>query len=295
MYLERIQKLKPSLLLYWPIPLSFILLMLVNFFLSSQVDTTEVMQQSIATLGVNVTFLSLIAPLALGFLIVLVWTKFIHRIPLTIFISGREKIDWGRIFFSFSIWAVFTILTTLWAYYSTPENFVWNFKPERFLIFFIMTVILIPMQTSFEEFLFRGQILQGLSLGTYRPFIGFIVSSVLFGLMHAANPEVEKIGPFIMIYYIGTGLFLGLITLLDDGMELALGFHAANNLVGALLVTSDWTAFQTYSVLKDVSQPSINFDVLFPVLVIYPALIFIFSKKYGWTNWKEKLFGTLKD
>lgn len=151
------------------------------------------------------------------------------------------------------------------------------------------------MQTSFEELLFRGQILQGLSLGTHKRFIGFVVSSVLFGLMHAANPEVEKIGPFIMIYYIGTGLFLGLITLLDDGMELALGFHAANNLVGALLVTSDWTAFQTYSVLKDVSEPSVGFDVLFPVVVIYPILFFIFSKKYGWTNWKEKLFGTLKD
>lgn len=136
MYLERIQKLKPSILLYWPIPLSFIFLMLVNFVLSSQVDTTEIMQQSIATLGVNITFLSLIAPLALGFLMVLVWTKFIHRIPLTIFISGRDKIDWNRILFSFSIWAGFTILTTIWAYYSVPENFVWNFKLERFMISF---------------------------------------------------------------------------------------------------------------------------------------------------------------
>jgi hypothetical protein len=35
----------------------------------------------------------------------------------------------------------------------------------------------------------------------------------------------------MFVYYIGTGLFLG-ITLMDEGMELALGFHAANNLVG---------------------------------------------------------------
>jgi hypothetical protein len=42
---------------------------------------------------------------------------------------------------------------------------------------------------------------------------------------------------------------------MDEGMELALGFHAANNLVGALLVTSDWSAFQTHSIFKDISEP----------------------------------------
>ena len=43
---------------------------------------------------------------------------------------------------------------------------------------------------------------------------------------------------------------LGILTLMDDGLELALGFHAANNLITALLVTADWTAFQTDSILQ---------------------------------------------
>jgi hypothetical protein len=43
---------------------------------------------------------------------------------------------------------------------------------------------------------------------------------------------------------------------MDEGMELALGFHAANNLVGALLINSDWSAFQTNSIFKDISEPS---------------------------------------
>ena len=33
-----------------------------------------------------------------------------------------------------------------------------------------------------------------------------------------------------MIYYIGTGFLFGIMTLMDEGTELALGFHAANNL-----------------------------------------------------------------
>jgi len=109
--------------------------------------------------------------------------------------------------------------------------------------------------------------------------------------MHLGNPEVEKLGSGILIFYIGTGLFLGIITLMDEGLELALGFHAANNLITALLVTADWTAFQTNSLFKDVSAPELGWDVLIPVFVIYPALLYFFGKKYGWTDWKESLTG----
>jgi len=96
-----------------------------------------------------------------------------------------------------------------------------------------------------------------------------------------------------MVYYIGTGFFLGVITLMDEGLELALGFHAANNLIGALLVTSDWTAFQTHSIFKDVSEPAAGFDIIFPVCVIFPILILIFAKKYKWNNWNYRLTGNL--
>ena len=149
------------------------------------------------------------------------------------------------------------------------------------------------MQTSFEEYLFRGHMMQGIVLFFISILIPLIITSVLFGLMHIANPEVGKIGYIIMIYYIGTGFFLGIMTLMDEGLELALGFHAANNLVGALLLTADWTAFQTNSILKDLSEPSAGFDVLTPVFVIFPILLFIFSKVYGWNNWKERLTGKL--
>jgi len=78
---------------------------------------------------------------------------------------------------------------------------------------------------------------------------------------------------------------------MDDGLELALGFHAANNLTSALLVTADWTAFQTNSVYRDVSNPVLDWDILIPVFVIFPLLLFVFSRMYGWKNWKQKLTG----
>src|SRR5690606_14189120 len=103
-----------------------------------------------------------------------------------------------------------------------------------------------------------------------------------------------KLGYGIMVYYIGTGFFLGILTLMDEGLELAIGFHAANNLLTALLVTADWTAFQTDSLYRDISEPQLGWDVFVPVLVIYPILLYVFSRKYGWTNWKDRLIGDVQ-
>ena len=136
--------------------------------------------------------------------------------------------------------------------------------------------------------------MQGFANLAKNKWFPLLMTSLIFGGMHWFNPEVAKIGPIILVYYIGTGLFLGIITLMDEGMELALGFHAANNLIGALLVTSDWSAFQTHSIFKDISDPSAGLDVILPVVIIYPILLFIFSKKYNWTNWKEKLTGKIQ-
>jgi hypothetical protein len=97
-----------------------------------------------------------------------------------------------------------------------------------------------------------------------------------------------------MFYYIGTGFLLGIMTLMDNGMELALGFHAGNNLITAVLVTADWTAFQTNSILKDISEPSAGWDILIPVMVVYPLFLFIMAKKYGWKDWGNRLFGKVE-
>lgn len=293
MFIEQLKNTKYNLLSYLPIPLGFILLMLFNYIMSDGIDTNEVIQQTIKTFGVNLTFIFLITPLAFGLLLLLFWVKFIQNQSLIRLTTSRNKIDWKRVFFSFFLWGAITTLMVLGMYFFNSESLVWNFKPDKFFIFLIIALVLIPMQTSFEEYLFRGHMLQGIGLATNSRLIPLIITSVLFGIMHIANPEVDKIGYLIMVYYIGTGLFLGIITLMDEGLELALGFHAANNLVGALLVTADWTAFQTHSIFKDISEPSAGFDILTPVFIIFPLLLVVFSKVYGWNNWKEKLTGKL--
>jgi len=311
----------------------------------------------------NTTLFLMLIPFVVGMIALFLWTKFLHKLDFTSLSTSRKKIDWKRAGFAFSLWAMVTIVLTVVDYKLSPENYEWNFDLNKFAVLAVIGIVLIPIQTSFEEYLFRGYLMQGIGVNSknkqfafiilyiifsillmifihqyfnsvlYNISIGsllvifyvllksvfeknnffdsnlyksvyrlinrkttpLIITSAVFGLMHIANPEVEKIGYIIMVYYIGTGFFLGIITLMDEGIELALGFHAANNLVTALLVTANWTAFQTNSILKDMSEPAAGYDVLVPVLVIFPILLFIFAKKDNGDNCAEKLAGIVGD
>lgn len=219
--------------------------------------------------------------------------KYWHKQTLITIVSSRSTIDWSRVLVSFSIWTAFTVISTVLMYYGSPEDFTVNFRPIPFLLLAVVAILFIPIQTTCEELVFRGYLMQGFGNLARNKLFPLLMTSLIFGVMHIFNPEVSKMGYIILVYYIGTGFFLGVMTLMDEGLELSLGFHAANNLIGALLVTTDWTVFQTNSILKDLSEPSAGFDIILPVLIVYPILLIIFSKKYQWSDWKEKLTGKI--
>nr|WP_299485096.1 CPBP family intramembrane glutamic endopeptidase [uncultured Allomuricauda sp.] len=293
MYIEQGYKGSIGLWKYFVIPLLFIGFMGLNYVatVTSPVSVEDAMQQMIDQLGSNVVLIILLAPLAVGLFVVLGWTYLVHQQSITSLTTSRKNIDWKRIMYAFSLWGGLTALLTGIDIYFSPDDYIFNLDWSKFIPLAIIAIVLIPLQTSFEEYLFRGHMMQGLGILAKNRWVPLVVTSVLFGLMHIANPEVEKLGMGIMVYYIGTGFFLGIMTLMDEGLELALGFHAANNLITALLVTADWTAFQTHSIYKDISEPALGWDALIPVLVIFPILLFVFGKKYGWKNWNQKLFG----
>ncbi len=242
-------------------------------------------------LGSNTFLFYMLLSFAIGLLFLFLFVKFVHKQSISSLTTSRIKTDWSRVLFAFVLWAFITVLFLFLGMYISPEDFEYNFNLEPFLILAVIAIIMIPIQTSMEEYFIRGYMMQGLGIAAKNRWFPLLFTSLLFGLLHMFNPEVEKIGYGILVYYIGTGLFLGIITLMDEGLELALGFHAANNLVAALLITADWTAFQTNSVYRDVSDPVLGWDILISLFVVFPILLFIFSQMYGWKDWKEKLTG----
>lgn len=248
-------------------------------------------------LGNNLFLFLMLISFAVGLVGVIMSSKYLHKQSFTHLTTARKKIDWSRFWFIFIIWGIFSVGSTILSYYFSPDDYVYALNVKPFVILCVIVVVLIPLQTSFEEYLFRGYLMQGLAVTFKNRWLPLIITSVGFGLLHGLNPEVDKLGPIMMVFYIGTGLVLGIMTLMDDGLELALGFHAANNMFTALLVTSDWSALQTDALLTYTADPekmAIS-EIVVPVLIVYPILLLVLSKKYGWTNWKDKLFGNVEE
>ncbi|WP_298476324.1 CPBP family intramembrane glutamic endopeptidase [uncultured Maribacter sp.] len=245
-------------------------------------------------LGSNLFLFLMLLSFAFGLVATFFSASVLHQQKIIALTTSRNKIDWKRVSFSFLLWGIISAVLLGIDVFLSPENYVLNFKLEPFLILAIVAFLFIPIQTSFEEYFLRGYLMQGIGILAKNRWVPLVITSLIFGLLHIANPEVEKLGYGIMVFYIGTGFFLGILTLMDEGLELALGFHAANNLITALLVTADWTAFQTDSIYRDISDPELGLDVFIPIFVIFPILLYIFSKRYNWINWKEKLTGSIQ-
>ncbi len=241
----------------------------------------------------NTGLFLMLLPFAISLLGLWFVLKKLHQQDMRIVATSRNSIDWNRVFFSFAIWGFLSSAIILSGYIISPEEYEINFKLTPFIILLCIGIILIPLQTSFEEYLFRGYLMQGFA-GLFRnKWAPLFMTSIIFGCLHLANPEVDKLGYNLVWWYMGTGLVLGIMTLMDEGIELALGVHASNNLFAALLVTADWTVFQTESILKYTGEPSLSKELILSFVIFYPLLLFIFYKKYNWTGFKSRLFGKL--
>ena len=273
----------------------FIYSLVIFLFFSDGIDLVE-QQQMLFELMPSKNFWLAFNLLPFAFLLGLLFllVKKLHQRSILSLTTSRKKVDWSRVFFSFSLIVLITLVSFGISYYNDPSEVVLQLDPLKFGILVVISLLFFPFQIGLEEYLFRGYMMQHLGVLLKNRWMPLCITSILFGVFHSANPEVGEMGYMIMIFYIGTGLLLGIMTLMDDGLELALGFHLGNNLLAATLVTSDWSALQTDAAFKFTATQagtSALIDVILPVLVLYPIILLILSKKYNWNNWSQKLFG----
>ena len=243
-------------------------------------------KEIVRILGNNRFLAWLIVPFLFVALFLVIHTKFVHKRTVLSIFSGRENFDWKRVLFSFSL--LFSVLSLfLFIQYLSSDSLIFQFDLQKFIPLFFIAIFLLPIQTSCEELLFRSYILQGIKMRTKKNSIAVLISGIMFGAIHIGNPEIAKIGYHIIVYYMLVGVFLALISLFDNGIELALGYHAANNVFAALMITNNWQAFQTDAVFMDISDPGMGLDTIIGILFILPLVFFIFYKKYKWHSLKE--------
>lgn len=199
--------------------------------------------------------------------------------------TGRPRWDFRRVGFGALVWAVLTVVITM-QQVASDTDVVLNFQPEKFYPLLIVGILLFPFQTGFEEVMFRGYLMQGSALLFRYRWIALLVTSVLFGLMHSANPEIDTFGFWTaMPQYVIMGLIMGFVAIKDDGIELAVGMHFANNLLSSLLVTGDGMVFDTAAVFRDLSPEVSWMDTL---VMAVAGIVFILICR-AWYGFKGKV------
>ena len=237
----------------------------------------------------NLILALLLLPFIFVFFSIILSIKYLHNRPILSLFTSRKFFDYKRFFFSFFIWGALMVCFMLLSIITGAE-IKSNFDLKTFLPLFIISLIMIPIQTTTEELFFRSFLFQAFGLLFKKGWIAILLTGILFGLMHGANPEVDKLGKILLFYYIGTGFFMSIISHMDDGIELSMGYHAINNIFASLILTNDWQAFQTNALYIDYSEPAIGIDSFLTIFLLQPLIILLFSKVYKWKNWKEKLF-----
>ncbi len=173
----------------------------------------------------------------------------VHKRSLRTLITPRDRIRWGRIFQGFGLQMGLGIVFAAIDAMLFPDNYTYTLDPERFYKFVLLVLLLTPFQTTTEELLTRSYFLQMLGHFTRHPIVLVILNALPFALFHLMNPEIAAYGvlPMLISYFV-VGAFLALVTLKDNGAELAIGIHAANNMFAAVLVNYKDSALSTNAI-----------------------------------------------
>lgn len=208
----------------------------------------------------------------------------IHQRPLRSLISPDSAFRLRRVLQGAGVWLLLIAVTYLLEAIINPAHFELTFEPTVWLIFLPLAIVFTPIQTTSEELLFRGYLLQGLSLLVKNQWWLIGLSSVFFGALHLSNPEVRATNSalWLALTYIAFGAFLALITLKDNSLELAIGCHTANNFFLATLVRDKVSVLDTPAVFTRVTSPNAQVEFfLFLVQAIVFYYVFFGRRKRG--------------
>lgn len=229
----------------------------------------------------NLFLVLMLFPFVTGLIALLLFIKPFNKRHFLTIINGTKNVRWSRIAWGAGVWLLLSAIYLIIDYIYDPGNFKFQLELSSFVPLLFISILLLPIQTSCEELAFRGYFAQGIAGATGSRWLALAIPSLCFGLSHALNPEVGAHGFIIMMsQYILIGLLFGLVSILDDGIELALGMHAANNAFVCLFVTNPDSVLQTSAVFE---QQAVHPTKELAGLIVMIMLVFvIFYKKFGW-------------
>lgn len=230
--------------------------------------------------GVNplITFIALNFSFIFLLIGIFIAVEFIHLRTIKTLFTPHRKINWRRVFQGFLFFFIFSGIASVVEYYLYPGSYQIVFDQKKYIPFLVAALILTPLQTTAEEVLMRGYVLQSTGIFFRNPIILSILNGLIFASLHLINPEATQNPLMAMLNYFIVGVFLTFITLKDNGLELAMGIHAAINLYAATIVNYADSAVETESIFL-VNKLNLEFGLmtLIPVCLIFYCTFFQYN------------------
>jgi hypothetical protein len=221
---------------------------------------------------IGVSFLAYILSLAFAL-------RVVHARALRTVLTDRSRFDWSRVARGFLLYAALLAGPFLLYLLTSPQPPPVHFEPTAFLKLMLISSAALIIQTSAEEMVFRGYLMQFMASFTASPLFIIGVPSLLFALAHLGNPELAA-DPGVFGFYLGFGVFMGFIAVRDRSLELTIGAHFANNLITAVLVRTQDSVFQTPTLfVLPAPNPMDQAPIWAPILVpsLAPILFFLIT------------------
>ena len=136
------------------------------------------------------------------------------------------------------------------------------------ILFFIILLIVVPLQCIAEEYVFRGLLMQTLGSWFNIPLLAIILQAIIFGFTHGYN-GIGNIGIII------SGLVMGFLAWKANGLEVSSAFHTANNLSFSLLVMFGIQSTTSTIVMSDLIISTMS-------TVIFGILLYYIGKRSNW-------------
>ena len=138
-----------------------------------------------------------------------------------------------------------------------------NFGAAQFISYSLVCILFLPLQSGTEEIIFRGYLNQGFNHLLKNKWVTFVITSLMFMAMHLANPEAlagkeSGLLALTMSSYFLFGFIACLMVWMDNGLESAIGFHAANNTFAGIFVNYEGSVIPTPSLFMASSNPKID-------------------------------------
>ncbi len=227
----------------------FVVVPLVWVMIDGNPETAVNVETGLIT-GVDAMINYVALNLSFGMLIVglLLTVRFVHGRPFRSLVTPAKRLNWRRLWQGFGLWLLLVTLASVVEYLLNPDIYTVVFDARRFFPFAVVVLLLTPMQTTAEELLFRGYLLQATGHLGRNFWILALVNGFLFMVPHLGNPELAASAILLPLFYLSIGAFFAFITLRDNSAELAIGAHAANNLYSALFANYTNSALQTESI-----------------------------------------------